>query len=160
MRCVQIMALAECQKQPPEVFYKKGAFKNFARFIGKHLCGSLFLMSWKTDAYFEEHLRTAAFRKQAWTLRSARNRIYKNKGFFAPGRNQEFMRAGEFPWNKCTSLNISSTVHEKMALEGNLFSPRYSQNIILNEKFNPQINPIRPLFFYTLSLIFQKRQAG
>ena len=30
------------QKQPPEVFYKKGVLKNFAKFTGKHLCQSLF----------------------------------------------------------------------------------------------------------------------
>ena len=30
------------QKQPPEVFYKKGVLKNFAKFPGKHLCQSLF----------------------------------------------------------------------------------------------------------------------
>ena len=28
----------------PEVFYKKRVFKNFAKFTGKHLCQSLFLM--------------------------------------------------------------------------------------------------------------------
>ena len=28
-------------KQPPEVFYKKGALKNFTKFTGKHLCQSL-----------------------------------------------------------------------------------------------------------------------
>ena len=26
------------QKQPWDVFYKKGALKNFENFIGKHLC--------------------------------------------------------------------------------------------------------------------------
>ena len=26
------------QRQPPEVFYKKGVFKNVAIFTGKHLC--------------------------------------------------------------------------------------------------------------------------
>ena len=26
------------QKQPPEVFYRKGVLKNFAKFTGKHLC--------------------------------------------------------------------------------------------------------------------------
>ena len=31
------------QKQPPEVFYKKDALRNFAKFTGKHLCQSLFL---------------------------------------------------------------------------------------------------------------------
>ena len=30
------------QKQPPEVFYKKGVFRNFAKFTGKHLCQSFF----------------------------------------------------------------------------------------------------------------------
>ena len=28
--------------KPPEVFYKKGVLKNFAKFTGKHLCQSLF----------------------------------------------------------------------------------------------------------------------
>ena len=31
------------QKQPPEVFCKKGFLRNFAKFKGKHLCKSLFL---------------------------------------------------------------------------------------------------------------------
>ena len=31
------------QKQPPEVFWKKGVPRNFAKFIGKHLSPSLFL---------------------------------------------------------------------------------------------------------------------
>ena len=31
------------QKQPPEVTYKTGVLKNYARFKGKHLCWSLFL---------------------------------------------------------------------------------------------------------------------
>ena len=29
------------QKQPPEVFYKKGVLRNFAKFTRKHLCKSL-----------------------------------------------------------------------------------------------------------------------
>ena len=29
------------QMQPPEMFYKKGVLKNFAKFTGKHLCQSL-----------------------------------------------------------------------------------------------------------------------
>ena len=35
------------QKQPPEVFYKKVVLKNFAIFIGKHLCWSLFLIKYQ-----------------------------------------------------------------------------------------------------------------
>ena len=31
------------QKQPPEVFYKKGVLRNFIKFTGKHLRQSLFL---------------------------------------------------------------------------------------------------------------------
>ena len=30
------------EKQPPEVFYKKGVLTNFAKFPGKYLCHSLF----------------------------------------------------------------------------------------------------------------------
>ena len=30
------------QKQPPDVFCKKGVLRNFAKFTGKHLCQSLF----------------------------------------------------------------------------------------------------------------------
>ena len=29
------------QKQPPEVFYKKGALKDYVIFTGKHLCSNL-----------------------------------------------------------------------------------------------------------------------
>ena len=34
--------LKKIQKQPSEVFYKKGVLKNFAKFAGKHLCQSPF----------------------------------------------------------------------------------------------------------------------
>ena len=33
----------QIQKQPPEVFYKKGVPRNFAKFTGKNLCHNLFL---------------------------------------------------------------------------------------------------------------------
>ena len=33
--------LLTVQKQPPEVFCKKGVLRNFAKFTGKHLCQSL-----------------------------------------------------------------------------------------------------------------------
>ena len=43
------------QKQPPQVFYKKGVLKNFVKFTGKHLCQSLFLkkLPAKTCKFFE-----------------------------------------------------------------------------------------------------------
>ena len=30
------------KRQPPEVFYKKAALRNFTKFTGKHLCQCLF----------------------------------------------------------------------------------------------------------------------
>ena len=39
------------QKQPPEVYYKKGVLKNFAKLTGKHLCQSLFLNKAASTAY-------------------------------------------------------------------------------------------------------------
>ena len=45
MMTVKVMAtLIVSQEQPPEVFYKKGVLKDFAKFTGKHLCWSLFLI--------------------------------------------------------------------------------------------------------------------
>ena len=40
--CWQRQVYDSNQKQSPEVFYKKGVLKNFAKFTGKHLCQSLF----------------------------------------------------------------------------------------------------------------------
>ena len=38
---LRFLALVKaCQKQPPEVFCKKGVLKNFTKFTGKHLCQS------------------------------------------------------------------------------------------------------------------------
>ena len=43
-----IKSLCLLQKQPPEVFCKKGVLKNFANFTGKHLCWSLFIIKLQT----------------------------------------------------------------------------------------------------------------
>ena len=40
------------QKQPTEVFYKKGVLINFAVFIGKNLCWSLFLIKNSQNMFF------------------------------------------------------------------------------------------------------------
>ena len=32
----------------PKVFYKKGVFKNFVKFTGKHLCQSIFFIKLQT----------------------------------------------------------------------------------------------------------------
>ena len=39
----KLFAVATLQKELPEVFYRKGVLKNFAKFLGKHECRSLFL---------------------------------------------------------------------------------------------------------------------
>ena len=38
------MRVQYVQKQPPEVFFKKGVLKYSANFTGKHLCGVPFLI--------------------------------------------------------------------------------------------------------------------
>ena len=40
--CVEENLHIQPQKQPPEVFCKKGALKNFAKLIGKYLCQRVF----------------------------------------------------------------------------------------------------------------------
>ena len=40
--CTINLFLGTKQKQPPEVFYKKGVLNNFAELTGKLLCQSLF----------------------------------------------------------------------------------------------------------------------
>ena len=40
--CLFSKIIVEIQKQPSEVFCKKGVLKNFVKFTGKHLCQSLF----------------------------------------------------------------------------------------------------------------------
>ena len=39
---IKVTFLSYYWKQPPEVFYKKGVYKNFAKFTGENLCQSLF----------------------------------------------------------------------------------------------------------------------
>ena len=54
------------QKQPPEVFYQEGVFKNFTKFTGKHLCWSLFfdkLQAWDLQFYLKWDSSTGVFLK-------------------------------------------------------------------------------------------------
>ena len=54
------------EEQPPEVFCKKGVFRNFAKFTGKHLCQGLFfdkvasLAKFLRTPFLTEHLRATA----------------------------------------------------------------------------------------------------
>ena len=41
-KCHFSSSVAYWQKQPPDVFYKKGVLTNFSKFTGKHLCQGLF----------------------------------------------------------------------------------------------------------------------
>ena len=43
------------QKQPPQVFCKKGVLKKFANFTGKNLCSNAFVLL-RNLQDFEEHL--------------------------------------------------------------------------------------------------------
>ena len=76
-------------------------------------------------------------------------------------RKQKFFRAGEVLWNQGTSINFSSKTQKKGSAAKNFgaFSPRYSQNYILNGKFNPRMDT-RLFFskFRALFLIFKKGQ--
>ena len=54
------------EERPPELFFKKGILRNFAKFTGKHLCLSLFFNKVAGPAKFlrttfpTEHLRATA----------------------------------------------------------------------------------------------------
>ena len=49
------------QKQPPQVLYKKGAPKNFAIFMGKHLCWSLLIEKLQASTLFKKDSDTSVF---------------------------------------------------------------------------------------------------
>ena len=55
------ITLSNWKKQPPEVFYKNTVLKNFAIFMGKHLC-EIF-----QNTCFEEHLCTAVSELTFWS---------------------------------------------------------------------------------------------
>ena len=52
------------QKQPPEMFCKKGVLRNFAKFTEKHLCHRLFFM---TAYYVSQHSLTG-MKRNVFTL--------------------------------------------------------------------------------------------
>ena len=68
--CLAMHTIPLFLKQPPEVFCKKGIFRNFLNFTGKHLCQSLFfikLQSWSQKLYWKRDSSTAVF---LWILRN------------------------------------------------------------------------------------------
>ena len=54
-----------CQKQPPEVFCKKGIIRIFAKFTGKHLCLRLFFIK-VTEAYRKSGTETLGWDPELW----------------------------------------------------------------------------------------------
>ena len=76
----------EYRTSPPEMFCRKCAYKNFAKFTVKHLCQSLFLIKLQTgglfsceffeifkNTVFTEHLRSTAFGNIEETLKRSLN---------------------------------------------------------------------------------------
>ena len=57
------------QKQPPEVFYKKGVLKSFPKFTGKLLCQKICDMCFSVN--FVKFLRIPFFTENFWTTTSA-----------------------------------------------------------------------------------------
>ena len=83
--------------------------------------------------------------------------------YITPQCNQEYFRAEEVFWNKGNTITISSTTHAKKIPYGKIlefFFLDTLKNMILNEKFNPQMKTIRTSFFGELRHFFnfQKRQ--
>ena len=55
------------QKQPPEVFYKKGVLRNFAKLTRKHLCQNLFFNKVRSATLLKRHPGKGVF---LWILRN------------------------------------------------------------------------------------------
>ena len=70
---IRIELLSAPQKQPSQVFYKKGVLQIFAKFTGKHLCQNLYFNTFikreifKSTFLTKHLLRTTA--SCSWTLR-------------------------------------------------------------------------------------------
>ena len=90
------------QKQPSEVFYKKVALKNFAKFTGKHPCQSLFLkkQSWRSQSVTLIKTETLA-----WVFSCEFCKIY-NYSFSA-----EYIQGDCFSISISISQNPSYNIH-------------------------------------------------
>ena len=57
------------QKQPPEVFYKKGALKNLSKFTRKHLYQSLFFNKVaETCNFIKKEALAQVFSREFWEI--------------------------------------------------------------------------------------------
>ena len=78
--------------------------------------------------------------------------------------NQEFFYAGEVSWNKCLlkTFHLQHMKERSPRRKFGVFSPQYSQNSILNEKFSQRINTIWTFFsrtrkFFSVFKLQQRR---
>ena len=53
---LKLMGNRNARSSHPEVFYKKGVLRNFAKFTEKHLCQGLFFNKVAGLQHFQEHL--------------------------------------------------------------------------------------------------------
>ena len=91
--------------------------------------------------------------------------FHKKNNNWMQAHNQTFLMAWEISWNQGTLISISSKTHfVKKGPRGKylgVFSSRYSENYILNGKFNPKIDTIRA-FFPKIRALFSnfKKEQG
>ena len=82
------------QKQPPEVFYKKGALRNFTKCTEKHLCQSLFFNKVAGKAripIFSEPLKEEVAQNKDWYKRTL---FLKHFNFFGTStQRQDFQNS-------------------------------------------------------------------
>ena len=72
------------------VLWKKGVLRNFAKFTGKHLCRSLFLIKLQASGlqlYQKRNSGTVVF---LWTLRNSKNTFIYRTPLAAASADQEF----------------------------------------------------------------------
>ena len=95
------------QKQPPEVFCKKGVLRNFAKFAGKHLCQSFFLNK-------IAGLRPATLKKRG----SGMAQVFSCE-FCVISKNTFFIEQLWWLLLKSTSLVFVNSIHFGLIFSGN-----------------------------------------
>ena len=68
LHCKIINTISSLRGSRLEVFCKKGVFRKFAKFLGKHLCQSLFNKVAALSVNFVKFLRTSFFIEHLWWL--------------------------------------------------------------------------------------------
>ena len=68
LNCKIINTIFSLRGSRLEVFCKKGVFRKFAKFLGKHLCQSLFNKVAALPVNFVKFLRTSFFIEHLWWM--------------------------------------------------------------------------------------------